>query len=120
TTFRCLRAAAYDSDRERRLEAGAPGSGRQRLRAVSADRRAPGAAEDGGGVAAPRRAPVPDRPPELGALAEALLDRDRRSGAARRGRRDRTGAPPAAPRQRLPEARHDRARHARAHVTVGV
>src|SRR5581483_3709905 len=68
----------------------------------------------------PRRAPVPDRAPVLGALAEA-----RRRGAgggdgAPRARRDRPGAEAPAPLDPLLPARHPGARHARADVAVGV
>ena len=59
------------------LAAGAGGRGRERLRALPAHRRAARAAEDGRRVGAPRRAALPDRPPVLGALAQARLERRR-------------------------------------------
>ena len=62
--------------------AGPPGRGRERLRALSAHRRAAVAAEDAGGAGPPRRAAVPDRPPDVGAVAEARRDRGRRGGRA--------------------------------------
>ena len=97
-----------------------PGAGGERLRAIPAHRRAARAAEDARGDGASRRAPLPDRAPVVGALAQARVlrgrDGDRGAARAQPGR----GDPFAPPRERLPEDRDAAARHARAHVAVGV
>ena len=61
-----------------------PGRGRERLRALPAHRRAAVAAEDARGARPPRRAAVPDRPPVLGAVAEAGVERGRGGGGGAR------------------------------------
>src|SRR4051794_9087758 len=71
-------------------------------------------------MGAPGRAPVPDGAPELRAVAEPRLARGRGGGQARQRRRPPGGEPAAAPRDPLPAARDGGARHARAHVAVGV
>ena len=69
----------------------------------------------------PRRAALPVGAPDVRDLAQARVERDRGGGAARRGRTTSPAATaPAAPRERLLQARHVGARHARAHVAVGV
>ena len=73
-----------------------------------------------GRVGAPRRAPVPGRPPVVGALAEARHERRRGGGAARRGGRRRGGRAPAPAPAPLPAVRHRPARHARGAVALGV
>src|SRR5207253_8099766 len=93
-----------------------PRPGRERLRALPADGRAARTAETAGGDEPPGRAPLHDRPPDLGALAEARGLRGRRGG--RRGPR-RGGALPAA-RGARPPVRDELTRHARADEPVGV
>ena len=71
-------------------------------------------------MGAPGRAAVPDRPSVLGALAEARRRRGRGGDGADRGVRSRRRAAAAAPLGPLPDDRHRRPRHARAHVPLGV
>ena len=110
------------SSRGRRglLAAGPDGRRRKRLRALPPHRRAAPAAEAAGGADAPRRAPVPDRPPVLGAVAEARRGGDGARRAAPRAPRARRGAAAARPDAPLPAVRHRAAGHARADVAVGV
>ena len=75
-----------DVERAEALGAGAAGRGRLGLRALPPHRRAARAPEDLGGVGPPRRAPLPDRPPVVGAVAEAGRDRGRRGDAPDRRR----------------------------------
>ena len=62
-----------EPDHEDLHRPGAARAGRERLRALPAHRRAARAAEDARGAGPPRRAAVPDRPPVLGAVAEARV-----------------------------------------------
>ncbi len=64
------------------LRADPSGDGGQRLRALSAHGRAARAAEVAGRALAPRRAPLHDRAPVVGALAEARVVRGRDRGRA--------------------------------------
>src|SRR5438093_6796323 len=97
-----------------------PGQGSIRLRALPAHGRAPLAAAHTGGAGAPRRAPLPDGAPVLGALAEARLLRGRGCDGAPPQERDGGGDSPPTPFGRGDEDRDAATGPARAHVAVGV
>src|SRR5205085_103797 len=81
---------------------------------------APLPAEDAGGDGPSRRTALPDRPPVVGALAEARLLRGRNGDAASALKGDRAGAAAVAARQRRTRDRDTGARHAGTHIAVGV
>ena len=96
------------------------GRGGLGLRALPEHRGPARAPEGAGRVGAPRRAALPGDAPVLRALAEARRERRRRGGAADRGGRP-DGRPPSARARVARDPLRDRAaRHARAHVAVGV
>src|SRR4029079_13456246 len=100
----------------RRVRPDPPRPGRKRLRAVPPNGRAALAPEDRRGARAPRRAPLPDGAPVLGAVAQARLERGGDGDRAAPRGRDRTGAPAPPAHDSLSEARDRAARHARADV----
>src|SRR4029077_13071907 len=94
--------------------------GRERLRALPPYRRAARSPEGAGRVGAPRRAPLPDRPPVVGALAQACVDGGGGGDAADRGAWPRRRAATAAAGERRRAPRRLVPRAPRAHVAVGV
>src|SRR5690242_17612736 len=114
------RPPSYGDGTVRRIRTDPPGQGSKRLRALPAHRRAAGAAAPPGYGGTSRRAAFHDRPPVLGAVAEARLARGRGGSAPGRGPRPRRRAQAAAPGLALPPVHHRPARHARADVSLGV
>src|SRR5919204_593109 len=102
------------------LAADPPRRGRERLRALPPHRCPARAPEDAGGAGPPRRAPLPDRPPVVRALAEARRDRGRDRDRAPARARDPARAAAAAARGPVPPVHHRTARHAGADVALGV